>query len=240
MFLAVLELSVKEVVSNHRGAMPLSRVQFPLSIVVVAVAPVVLTISVLLTKLVLALVFVPVGVGHGTVAVVPAVEELSIVGAVFLLVVLALAAELPLVPVALVVVIVFVFHLAVTVLEVVLPLALVGAVVGDFSALTLPESCLEGTFIAVLRFRRSLLTRLEFFLFLAEDDFLALSMLHIVNKFASIDNSFVVLHLSLAVLLALLELSLVLIAIPSLQKADLNPPAVRCEVKNLTLILSFF
>lgn len=64
----------------------------------------------LLAKLVLALVFVTVSVGHGAIAVVPAVEELSVIGAVVLLVVFALAAELTLVPVALVVVFIFVFH----------------------------------------------------------------------------------------------------------------------------------
>lgn len=124
--------------------------------------------------------------------------------------------------------------------EVFLPLALVGAVVCDFSALTLPEACLEGAFVAVLNFWGGLLTRFEFFLLLAEDDLLALAMLHVVNKLSIVDNSLIVLHVSFAVLLALLELSLVLIAIPSRQKADLNSLAMRCEVKNLALILNFF
>ena len=240
MLLAVLELPVKEVISNHRGAVPLGRVQLPLPIVVIPVTPIVLSVSVLLPKLVLALVLVLVGVGHGAVAVVPPVEELPVVGAVVLLVVFALAAELSLVPVALVVILVCVFHLAVSVLEVVLPLALVGAVVGDFGALALPEASLEGTFVAVLHFRGGLLPWLEFFLLLSEDHLLALAVLHVVNKLACVDNSLVVFHMSLAVLLTLFEFSLVLISFPSLQKADLHSLAVRCVVKDLALILSFF
>lgn len=232
---SILEVAVVEVSADHGGAVALSAVVAPLTVVVVAILPSVNALALLLSPLEVALVLVALLVLHDSESVVLALEERAAIDTVSLLYVNSFTAELVVLPAAFVLVSFLVDHFSLPVFHSAFPLASISSVASFFNAFSVAVAFEE---VAVVhRLADEWIFALAWVFLALHYHLHAFAALEVVLELADVDHVLGVAQFSAAVVLAFEEGALVHVAV-FVCPADQLALSVRLPVQHFSVVIS--